>query len=64
MHLHIFKDKRKEWRWSAIAPNNKAVAGGGEGYKNRKSMMKNLVVFLTNAAEAARLAYEKEYPNG
>lgn len=29
----IYQDRKKEFRWRAIAANNKIIADGGEGYK-------------------------------
>jgi uncharacterized protein YegP (UPF0339 family) len=35
-HLHTFKDRAKEWRWSLVSSNGKFVACSGEGYKHKK----------------------------
>ena len=34
--LHIFRDKKGEWRWHVKARNGRIVADSGEGY-TRKS---------------------------
>jgi uncharacterized protein YegP (UPF0339 family) len=31
--LHIYKDRKKEWRWSLIAKNGRILADSAEGYK-------------------------------
>jgi uncharacterized protein YegP (UPF0339 family) len=30
--LHIYKDRKKEWRWTLFASNGKKLACSGEGY--------------------------------
>lgn len=35
--LHIYKDRKKEWRWSLISRNGKIVACSGEGYTRLRS---------------------------
>lgn len=44
--IEVFRDAKFEWRWRAIAKNNKIVADGGESYKNKEdciAMMKTLI---------------------
>lgn len=33
--IHVYRDRSGEWRWRALAGNNKIVATSGEGYNNR-----------------------------
>jgi uncharacterized protein YegP (UPF0339 family) len=33
--IAIYKDESGDWRWKAIAGNNKIVASAGEGLRNR-----------------------------
>lgn len=37
----IYKDKRKEWRWTRIASNGRIVGASTEGYKNRTDCIEN-----------------------
>jgi uncharacterized protein YegP (UPF0339 family) len=32
-HLHIYKDRKGEWRWTLYASNGRKLADSGEGYK-------------------------------
>ncbi len=61
MKLEVYKDKRGEWRWRVKTRNGKLVAEGGEGYKNKKSMVRNLVKFFAGATLAAQGGYYSEY---
>lgn len=31
--LHIYRDRKHEWRWTLFAANGKKIACSGEGYK-------------------------------
>jgi uncharacterized protein YegP (UPF0339 family) len=31
--LHVYRDKKHEWRWTVFAANGKKLANSGEGYK-------------------------------
>ena len=33
--LHVYKDRKGEWRWTLFAQNGKKLANSGEGYKRR-----------------------------
>ncbi len=37
MKFHIYRDRKKEWRWRLKAGNGKIVADSGEGYKRKSS---------------------------
>ncbi len=40
MKLRIYKDKKREWRWSiADKANGKILADSGEGYKRKKDCL-------------------------
>lgn len=43
-HVRIYRDKRKEWRWRAIAANGKILADSGEGFKRRDRCEENLAL--------------------
>ncbi len=38
--LHVYKDKKGEFRWRLVARNKRIVADSGEGYKRVSSLMK------------------------
>jgi uncharacterized protein YegP (UPF0339 family) len=43
----IYKDHRKEWRWSLRARNGKKIADCGEGYRRRahaKKMVERIII--------------------
>lgn len=33
--VHLYRDRRREWRWTLYAPNGRKVACSGEGYRRR-----------------------------
>lgn len=37
--VEVYQDEQHQWRWRALARNNRNVANGGEGYHNREDMM-------------------------
>jgi uncharacterized protein YegP (UPF0339 family) len=34
-YLYLYRDARREYRWSLHAANNKKIADSGEGYRNK-----------------------------
>lgn len=46
MTCKIYKDKKKELRWTIYANNGKKIANSGEGYKRMRSL-KNALRSLT-----------------
>ena len=36
IHVEIYREKCREWRWRLVAANNRIIADSGEGYKNKK----------------------------
>lgn len=38
--LKVYQDKRGEWRWRLTHSNGHKLANGGEGYKNRRDLLK------------------------
>jgi uncharacterized protein len=42
MQFIFYKDRKKEWRWKAVAANNRKLACSGEGYKNKRDCMEAL----------------------
>lgn len=35
MKVLFYRDRKKEWRWKAVARNGRIVATGAEGYKSK-----------------------------
>lgn len=35
MRVHVYRDRRREWRWTLFATNGRKVACSGEGYLRR-----------------------------
>lgn len=35
--LHVYKDRKGEWRWTLYARNGKKLANSGEGYKRARN---------------------------
>lgn len=33
MHFKIYRDRKKEWRWTLYARNGRKIADSAEGYK-------------------------------
>jgi len=37
----VYKDKKDEWRWRVVAPNNRIVQAATEGFKTKAAAIKN-----------------------
>lgn len=35
MNFYIYKDAANEWRWFLMSANNRKIADGAEGYRNK-----------------------------
>ena len=35
MRLRFYRDRKKQWRWTLVAPNGRKLANAGEGYARR-----------------------------
>lgn len=35
--VHVYRDRKGEWRWRAVSRNGRKVANGGEGYVNKRA---------------------------
>ncbi len=46
MKFRIFKDRKKEWRWTLHARNGKKIATAGEGYKRRTQCTKMIAKII------------------
>ncbi len=42
MKLIIYKDRKSEWRWRALARNGRIVADSGEGYIRKSDAVRGL----------------------
>ena len=51
-HFWMYKDARGEWRWRLRANNNRTIADGSEGYKNKVDCLHGISVARKLAAEA------------
>ncbi len=38
-HIKVYKDRKNEYRWQAVAANKKVVADSAEGYKNIRGLL-------------------------
>lgn len=38
--VRLYRDRKKEWRWTLYAANGRKVAATGEGYKRRAHAIK------------------------
>jgi uncharacterized protein YegP (UPF0339 family) len=38
--LHVFEDKRGEWRWTIHHANGNKIATGGKGYSTRSNAIR------------------------
>ena len=39
--IHVYQDRRDEWRWRRTAPNGKIVGASSEGYHDRSAAVAN-----------------------
>jgi uncharacterized protein YegP (UPF0339 family) len=35
--VHVYRDRKREWRWRAVSANGRKIANGGESYRNKKA---------------------------
>lgn len=52
MKFEMYRDNKKEWRWTLFARNGRIVADSGEGYKNRghcKRMIQRIILGVQTA---------------
>jgi uncharacterized protein YegP (UPF0339 family) len=52
--IQLYQDDSNQWRWRAIAANNRNVANGGEGYHNVTDMLQE-IENLWGAAAASQI---------
>jgi uncharacterized protein YegP (UPF0339 family) len=51
----IYRDALKEFRWRLVARNGRVVAEGGEGYKKRQSVYRQLRKIFCSYDFSARI---------
>lgn len=62
--LRVYKDRKKEWRWTLIHSNGRKLANGGEGYKHRRDLLKvvaGLFPWYRVKSKALERATDKTY---
>jgi len=52
----VYRDKKGEWRWRFVAPNNKIVADSGEGYKWKVDCL-DAIELVKKHAKCAEVKY-------
>lgn len=53
MKFHLYRDRKKEWRWKLIK-NGRVIADSGEGYK-RKGACKRMIEKIIMGADGATI---------
>jgi uncharacterized protein YegP (UPF0339 family) len=51
MKIHIYKDKKNEYRWRLIS-RGRTIADSGEGYKTRAKILKTLASIKAKTSSA------------
>jgi uncharacterized protein YegP (UPF0339 family) len=54
--LHVFEDKRGDWRWRIVHRNGQVVADSGEGYSTRSNAIRAARRLKTIAGSARLIA--------
>jgi len=59
VRLRVYRDRRGEWRWSAVARNGRIVADGAEGYSTKdhavRAVRRFVAMMKATGAAAPRL---------
>ena len=42
MKFIIYRDKKKQWRWRAVAKNKRIVADSGESYTSKRNCRRSI----------------------
>lgn len=50
--IDIYRDTRGEWRWRLQAANGRIIADSGEGYRDRRGVMRAIEALRRAAAWA------------
>jgi uncharacterized protein len=58
MKFHLYRDRKKEWRWRLTASNGRKIANSGEGYKRKIDMVKMIDRF-TEVIRLGAYAFEE-----
>ena len=51
MKFHLYRDRKKEWRWKLIK-NGRVIGDSGEGYKRKADCMRMVTRIIMNAQDA------------
>ena len=52
VRIEVYVDGKGEWRWRAVARNNRVVADSGEGYASRGNVLRAIRAFKAGFATA------------
>jgi uncharacterized protein YegP (UPF0339 family) len=52
MTIKIYRDKRREWRWTLVAKNGRKIACSGDGYKRRIDLVTTLATIRLDFGSA------------
>jgi len=55
--VEVYKDRKNEFRWRAIAKNGRILATGSEAYKRRADLVKALDTLQSSRWEIKDLLY-------
>jgi uncharacterized protein len=61
LRFEVYRDKREEIRWRAIARNNRVIAESGEGYRNLADAEWALGL-VKRGAQGAAITYAERVP--
>jgi uncharacterized protein YegP (UPF0339 family) len=56
--IRYYRDKRKQWRWQAIARNGRVVADSAEGYRRLADALRGCAA-TCNAIQCQRIEVER-----
>ena len=57
MKFHLYRDRKREWRWHLKSRNGRITATSGEGYKRRKDC-RACVLKVMGTSEFTEIRYE------
>lgn len=51
MKFHLYRDKKREWRWRLKASNGRVIAESGEGYKRKAGALAGIELVRAYASD-------------
>jgi len=57
IRVEVYKDRKNEFRWRAIAKNGRILATGSEAYKRRADLVKALNTLMEQPWKITDLVY-------